>query len=347
MSINYQADYGKLAAKHLSVEEARDLAVRAWMAVGVDAEDAAIAADHVLDASLRGFTPFGIARILAFKDYFADRDPQPIKIVRETAQSAVLDGGDGIGYVAAYKATEIAITKAKENGIAVVAAHNTFGTGLLAYYCEMVTRQGLVAMVSTGGTGAGRGRPGGVAPYGSLTPMLGTNPIAFGFPTEPDPVIWDIGTAAIMSGDVHHRAELDQPLPDGVALDGKGNPTVDVHTLLSEGTVKTWGGAKGFGLSVVIQLLAMLSGPPEGARGIGFFLVAIDPSILTPLDLFQDRAERFAEAIHNAEPIPGYPSVRMPYERSIKTRREQLVTGIDVPQDLYDNLQELIESAAK
>lgn len=342
MSVLYGEDYGKLPSVRLSVAEAEALAVRAWKAAGLTAEDADIAADHVLDASLRGFVPFGLARILAFSEFGAEGPRGSITVTRDSGSMASLDGGGRIGYVVARKATELAIAKAQSNGVGVVAAYNTFGTGLLAYYCEMATREGLVAMVVTGGRGTGPGRSGGVVPFGAITPMLGTNPIAFGFPIEPDPVIWDIGTASVMHGDLLHRAELGEPLPEGAGIDSEGQPTSDAAQVLANGGVNVWGGHRGSGLAIVVQLLGILCGGAHATEGVGFLIAALDPGGITPLEEFQAQAALFAENIRTAKPVPGSTRPRMPYDRSVAVRKASREAGIEIPTSLLKNLEELV-----
>ena len=181
----------------LNLSEARTLAVAALKALDLNDEAASATADHLVDAALRGVTFGSLPRILAIAEKMQEGDNRrPIRVIRETPVSALLDGGDQVGYYVAHRATRMAIEKAKKSGIAIVGANNTFYTGLFAYYMEMVTREGLVAMAIGNG-------PAVVAPEGAIDPRLGTNPIAFGFPSASgDPVIWDIGTCAIMHGEV-------------------------------------------------------------------------------------------------------------------------------------------------
>jgi len=322
----------------LDVEEARSLAVRALSAIGHSPEHAQITADHLVDAALRGVTFGGLPRILAIAERMAtypDRR-RPIRIVHDTPVSARIDGGDNVGYVVAQQATKLAIAKAKASGIAVVGAIDTYYTGLFAYYVEMATREGLVAMA------AGNGSP-MVAPHGATEPRFSTNPIAFGFPTTGDPIIWDIGTASIMQGEVMMHMRLGEPLPDDTAFDSEGRPTTDPVAALA-GAVRVWGGHKGSGLATVVQLLGVLCGTeamPEGLEGFGFFVLVIDPALLGPTDTFKSRATTFAEAVRGARPEESGSPVRMPFDRSAAERRRRLVEGVEVPDVVCASLETL------
>ena len=197
-------------------------------------------------------------------------------IERDTPVVARIDGGDQIGYVVAHRATRMAIDKAKFSGLAAVAAHNTWYTGMLSYYAEMAAAEGLVSMIASNASPW-------VAPHGATEGRFGTNPICFGFPSAGEPVIWDIGTSAIIHAEVTLHRRLGTPLPEGVAFDASGNPTRDPAAALA-GAFAPWGGHKGSGLAIVVHLLGMLAGspviPPQLER-FGFLILAIDPGSLT------------------------------------------------------------------
>src|SRR5271166_4005785 len=163
---------------HLMVDEARALGEAAMRGAGFDDEDAHILTDHVLDAALCGYEYSGLPKLLNVVDYPDFKLPRrPISVVRQTAATATLDGGNNTGMVAAYRAAEATIQRAAANGLAIVVLANTWMTGRSAYYCEMIARAGLVVIHTVAS-------PPAVAPFGGARPALGTNPMAFGFPTE-------------------------------------------------------------------------------------------------------------------------------------------------------------------
>jgi LDH2 family malate/lactate/ureidoglycolate dehydrogenase len=165
-----------------------------------------------------------------------------------------------------------------------------------------------------------------VAPHGASEGRLGTNPICFGFPSAEEPVIWDIGTSSIMHAEVMLAGRLGRVLPEGVAYDTAGQPTVDPAAAI-EGAFATWGGHKGSGLAIVVQLLGGLAGapfiPPELAQ-FGFIIVAVRPDLLTPAAEFKSGVAAFARSIRRARPIDGAAPVRMPFDRSRDERRRRL-----------------------
>jgi LDH2 family malate/lactate/ureidoglycolate dehydrogenase len=323
----------------LTVAEARRLVDEAMRVIGLDPDEAALVADHLVDCELRGVHYGGLPRALSIAERVRRTNvtPRPIRVEHETPVSARIDGGDRIGYVVAHRATRIAIDKAAAAGIAVVGAHNTWYTGMLSYYAEMATAQGLVAIIASNASPW-------VAPHGAAEGRVGTNPICVGFPSSEDPVIWDIGTSAIMHAEVKLAQRLGQPLPEGVAFDAAGRPTIDPNAAL-EGALAAWGGHKGSGLAIVVQILGGLAGapfiPPELA-GFGFLLLAMRPDLLTPPGEFAAGVADFAAAVRNARPLQAGEPVRMPFDRSRAERRRRLSEdGIDVPEAVYSALRDV------
>ena len=323
----------------LTLRAARTLAIDALKGIDFDDEAAAVTADHLLDAALRGVTFGSLPRILAIAERIAATGDhrREMRIIRETPVSALLDGGDQVGYFVAHRATRLAIDKAKKSGIALVGARNTYYTGLFSYYLEMATREGLVAFA------AGNGPP-IVAPEGAIDGRMGTNPIAFGFPSTGDPVIWDIGTCAIMHGELLLHQRLGEPLPAGVATDKDGAPTRDPAAALA-GAIRAWGGHRGSGLGIVVQLLGALCDVPvmsPGMREMAYLIIVIDPKVLMPDGDYPERVAEFANAVRSARPsVPGQP-VRMPFDRSAAERRRRMQEDtIEVPDRVHDALMKL------
>lgn len=323
----------------LTVEQARDLAQRTMQSLGHDPGDARLIADHLIDCELRGVTYGGLARAVSIAERLLTTgvSGQPIRVVKETPVSAAIDGGDRIGYVVAHRAMVLAIEKASANGIAIVGACNTWYTGMLSYYAEMAARRGLVSIIASNASPW-------VAPYGATEGRFGTNPICVGFPSVDEPVIWDIGTSAIMHAEVKLADRLGQQLPEDVAFDAAGQPTRDPLAAL-DGAFAAWGGHKGSGLGVVVQLFGVLAGspalPPELA-GFGMVIVTIRPGLLIPPDEFAQRVAAYADAVRGARPIPGGPPVRMPFDRSRAERKRRLAEdAIDVADSVYSKLAEI------
>ena len=323
----------------LSVSEAHRLVERVMTALGHNPSDAGLIADHLIDCELRGVGYGGLARALSISeriDRIGDRRRE-IRVLHESPVSARLDGGDHIGYVVAHRATEMAIDKALTSGIAVVGASDTWYTGMLSYYAEMAVARGLVCMIASNATAW-------VAPHGATEGRFGTNPMCFGFPSADEPVVWDIGTSAIIHAEVTLARRLGQELPPDVAYDAQGEPTRDPAAALA-GAFAAWGGPRGSGLGVVVQLLGALAGsdglPPEMA-GFGYLVVAMRPDLMGSEDAFRERVSAYGQAVRAARPVAGGPPVRMPFDRSRAERsRRRAEDCIEVLDDIHARLTEV------
>lgn len=325
----------------LTIPEAHDWAARVMMALGHDAADAGLIADHLIDCELRGLHYGGLARAISIAERMertGDRR-RPIRLPHETPVSARLDGGDHIGYVVAHRATTVAIEKANAAGIAVVGASDTWYTGMLSYYAEMAAAQGLVSMIASNASPW-------VAPHGATEGRLGTNPICFGFPGTNDPIILDIGTSAIIHAEATLAQRLGTELPENVAFDRDGLPTRNPAAALA-GAFAAWGGHKGSGLGIVVQLLGIMAGsppiPPELA-GFGYLIVTMRPDLMGPAEAFRENASAFANAVRSARPVAGGPPVRMPFDRSRRERQRRLAeNAIEIPDVLATQLSRIAE----
>jgi delta1-piperideine-2-carboxylate reductase len=305
-------------------------------AIGHDARDAQLIADHLMDCELRGLSYGGLARAISIAERLERTGDlrRPITMLHETPVSARLDGGDHIGYLVAHRATSIAIEKAEASGIAVVGASDTWYTGMLSYYAEMAAARGLVSMIASNASPW-------VAPYGATEGRLGTNPICFGFPSADQPIIFDIGTSAIIHAEVTLAGRLGQELPGGVAFDGDGRPTRDPAAALA-GAFATWGGHKGSGLAIVVQLLGILAGSPAiplELAGFGYLIVALRPDLMGPAETFLENASAFTAAVRSARPVNGGSPARMPFDRSRRERERRLAeNAIEIPDVLVNQL---------
>jgi len=324
-------------AVRLSVSEARSLGTGALAAIGFGEEDAGIVTDQLIDNSLCGYRFAGLPRILAIAREARTKNARvPVAIVHETPVSALVDGGNNVGYVAVYRGAEIAIAKAKQSGIAAVGVYNSYFSGRNAYYLERIVKAGLVGMHSASGSPH-------IVPPGATRPALGTNPIAFGFPSADGPVIFDIGTASLMWGEVLLAAETGEALPPGVAVDAEGNPTVDGRAAATGG-VSAFGGHKGYGLAFAIQALGLLAGAaiPRGqVQDYGFLFLVVDPGAMLPGNPFAMQMAELVKAIQATPRRPGVEEIRIPSQRAFRERERRRAEGILVDRAVVAALRAL------
>jgi LDH2 family malate/lactate/ureidoglycolate dehydrogenase len=308
----------------LGVEEARNLGETALARVGYPEEECRIIVDQLIDNALCGYRFASLPRILAIaRDAKTGRDRSPIRIVHETPATALVDGGNHVGYVAVYRGMEIAVAKARAAGVASVGVCNSYYSGRNAYYLERVVEQGLVGLHTASGSPH-------ILPPGATRPALGTNPIAFGFPSADGPVIFDIGTASVMWGEVLLAAETGEELPAGVAFDAEGRPTRDGRAA-AQGGVAAFGGHKGYGLAFAIQALGLLAGAalPRGqVQDYGFLFLVVDPGAMLPGNPFAAQMAELVRAIKATPRQEGVADIRIPSERAFRERERRRAEGI-------------------
>jgi LDH2 family malate/lactate/ureidoglycolate dehydrogenase len=319
----------------LPIAEAKQLVCDVLTRYDVSDEHAAIVADHLVDAAAAGHPFAGLPRVLALVSNLKERPPaRPIKVERRSANAAVIDGGGTNGYVTSLIGIDTAIDLARENGVGIVGISDTWFSGRLAYYVERAARAGMIAF-HTANTMAR------VAPSGGIDRLFGTNPLAFAFPCDPDPLVIDFGTGMTTWGDVLLREKLGKPLAEGLAVDPDGHPTTDPTQALA-GTFLPWGGHRGYGLSLVVQLLGILCGSRivvDEVSACGFFFLVLDPALLTSPDAFRADVTAMAERIEQSRPAAGVAHVRVPGRSSSTKRRAALAAGvIEVDEEIHASL---------
>ncbi|MBI3937875.1 MAG: Ldh family oxidoreductase [Betaproteobacteria bacterium] len=322
----------------LAIEEATDLAIRALTRNGVPQKYARMTAEHLVDAALCGHEFSSLPRLLAIVEELRHKPPAgEIRVVRESANSALIDGGDNIGYAVSLVAVDKATELCEKSGVAIVAANNTWFSGRLAYYVERAARRGFVALHTTNTTAR-------VAPFGGIDRLMGTNPFAIAFPGEDDPLVIDIGTSATTWGEVDLSKTKGEALPEGVAVDRNGRPTIDPDAAL-EGAFLAWGGHRGSALSLAVQLLGVLAGSDvviKDTGNYGLFFLVVDPELLIPGKQFRARVSELKKVIASTRPAAGVAGVRVPGESSQQRRKRALAAGvIQVDDKVYSRILEL------
>ncbi len=254
--------------------------------------------------------------------------------IRETPLSVLFDGGNNNGMVTMYRATQVAIAKAREHGMSVVGVNDSWVSGRSAHYVEMVARAGLIGIHTVSSRIH-------VAAPGSKDPATGTNPLAFGFPTEDEPFVVDLGTSAFMGTDLIFQERRKAVLPENVAIDKDGRPTRDpaqVHALLP------FGGYKGFALALSMQAFGILAGSGLGDdKTYGYLVMAIKPDMMVPLDDFRRDVSAMLARVKATARQPGVDEIRIPSERSFRERARAQREGIEIDRAIYEALKAVPE----
>ena len=181
-----------------------------------------------------------------------------------------------------------------------------------------------------------RSRP-QVAPMGGIKATMGTNPISFGFPNEPNPLVVDLGTSAVMMTDVMYRLRNGQELPKNVAIDQHGHMTTDPAQALL-GAALPFGGHKGFALSVAMTAFGILAGAADDVDQSGYFLMAFKPELFMPLEKFKTELDKALNVIRHTPRHDDTQTIRIPSEQSFKNFEQARVNGIEIDAWVYEEL---------
>ncbi len=318
----------------LSVNEARQLALAFLKRGGIADTDAEIITDILLESELRGRKTHGFIRLPGIVSRHAKTKKQAIKIAKESGHWMLIDGGDNPGYLVAHYAMNAAIEKAKTYGSSLVGAYNTSHCGMAGYYANMAQEADCIGIVMADCLPR-------ITPWGGVESVLGTNPIAVGIPTNGVSIVLDMSTASITNGDLLVAMREGRSIREGLAFDAEGNPTTDPSQAL-KGSVQPFGGHKGYGLALVIQILsgALVNAaaiPPPGVN-YGLLLIVMDPSIFLPLDDFKQKVVDLIDAAKSAKRMESITEILVPGERAWRERSERMRTGIELDDDLAEQL---------
>jgi len=333
-----------------------------FLAMGCSPEHAALAADVLLLADLRGIDSHGVARLTGYVRLWEKQriNPTPdIKIVHETPTTATIDGDAGLGLVVAPFAMKVAMEKAEKYGSGWIAIRNSNHFGIAGYHALMAVEKDMIGFAMTNASPL-------VAPTFSNERMLGTNPMCYAFPAgKYPPVIVDMATSAAANGKLEIAQRLGKQVPEGWIQDQEGNYTTDPHALRTGGSLlplgsdRDHGSHKGFGLSATVDILsAVLSGanygpwvPPFVAflepptdpvgKGIGHFLGAMRVDGFRPVDEFKAHLDNWIARFKAANTINPDQKVIIPGEPELEAEIDRRQNGIPLVDAVVNDLNKL------
>jgi LDH2 family malate/lactate/ureidoglycolate dehydrogenase len=331
---------------------------------GMSDDDAHQAADVLLVADLRGIDSHGVARLSGYvrlkQANRANMSPA-IKVIHETPSTATIDADEGLGLVAAPKAMQLAIEKAKQVGTGWVAIQNSNHFGIAAYHAMMALQHDMIGIAMTNASPL-------VAPTHSKERMLGTNPMCYVFPAgKHRPVVADLATSTAANGKLEIAQRANKSVPEDWILDKEGNTTTDPNALKNGGVLlplgsgKTNAGHKGFALSAVVDIFsAVLSGANYGpwvppfvsflnplpnlpGKGIGHFVGAMRVDAFRPVGEFKQHMDHWIDRFKNAERVHQHQPVIIPGEPEFEIEQVRLQHGIPLNDAVVADLTTLAE----
>ena len=330
-------------AQAVGVDALRTRVAGIFERLDVTAEDAGIVAHHLVEADLRGVHSHGVIRVPAYVTALKDGkiNPKPnLEIVEDHGGQLVMDGDNGFGQLAAFRANELAIQRGKEHGLAAVALRRSTHCGAMAYYAIRAREQGLIGLAITN---AGMN----MTPTGGTQKIIGNNPFAMAVPTTREwPMVLDMATSVVAGGKLDVARSKGESIPLGWARDKDGNPTTD-PVAARAGSLEPLGGPKGYGMAVMLDVLAgVLSGgrfggmlgTEPGESGMGQFFLTIDVTRFMPLDQFKARMDALIDQIHESPKSPGVDRIYVAgeIEYGLQSRRER--DGVPIEESILADL---------
>ena len=345
----------------LPYEQVVSFCRKAFAGYGFNEEQSAQITDVLLAADLSGIESHGIQRLIRYHKEITgglvDVKAVP-EIVKETPISATIEGNDAMGQLLGVQAMEMAINKAKQVGIGMVAVRNSNHYGIAGDYTRMAAEAGLIGICMTNTEAI-------MVPTFGRQAMLGTNPIAFSMPASPVPFTFDAATTVVPRGKLEVYAKRDGVIRDGWALDENGHPSTDATRVLNNIIGKTGGGIlplggageetsgyKGYGFAMLCEICtAILSGgttsnyiyKTPGKANICHFFMAVDYGVFGEKEDLEKALSQFLQELRDSNKAEGQERIYTHGEKEFEACQRVKAEGVSVNEKTYAEMEMIAE----
>jgi L-2-hydroxycarboxylate dehydrogenase (NAD+) len=336
--------------RHVPPDRLQSFTAAVLEKVGLPRDDAETCARLMVRADLFGADGHGVFRLPQYVRRIeggAVNVRPRVRIEREAAGMALVDGDNGMGHVVMSFAARTAIAKAKTAGAAWVGVRASNHAGPASLYAAMPLEHDMIGLYLA------VGNANHMAPWGGIDLLLSTNPIAIAVPGGAAPVVLDMATTVAAYGKVKTRAQRGEAMPEGWMIDHQGRPLTDPKRS-AEGLLLPIGGYKGYGLSLMIGLLAgTLNRAALGSQTIDFnaddtsvtntghAIVALSLAAFGDVGAFKREVDRVAGELRASRRLPGVDRIRLPGEQSRAKYAERSSQGVPIPPALGEALARL------
>lgn len=338
----------------VSIEEIKSKVYNIFVKEGADEKTAAAVTEVIADTQMKGIITHGFVRVAKYVECLRSGGVKPtgdITVITDTPSMALATGNAGLGIAIARNAMELAISKAEATGVGIVFVRGSHHLGATGYYANMCAERGMIGLAMSNGDPL-------VAATGSRVKSIGNNPFAYAFPAgKHGSVIYDVAISCGSDMKVIAMEKNGEKAPDGWLIDKNGNPTNNPADYLNGGVLLPFGGYKGYGLAVMVELFgAAVAGanmlgnvsawnktPSEEGGNLGQFFMAIDPSKVTDRDAMIARAEDMIDKLLSSERAEGVDKIYYPGEKEKISKERCLALGtVEVADEVLAKIDELI-----
>jgi len=319
--------------------------------LGAPEAEAHTVAQIIVASNLAGHDSHGVNLVPGYVKSVRDgriTPGAPIKVVKETASTAIVDGGWNFGHLVAKRSMEIAIEKAKKTDISCVVGKRLGHIGRVGTYPEMAAAAGMVGLAACSVAGGAMEQ----APFGGRKGRLGTNPISIGFPGNPEgPILLDMATSVVAAGKARIARSRNEKLHGQWVVDSEGRLSDDPAAFFSGGSLMPVGGEaghKGYGLAFIVEALCgVFSRDGYGNDGPHRFsnssmYIVINPEVFVPLATLKAEVADLSRFMKATPPLAGVKEVLYPGEKEIKSRKER-AHGIEVEESTWDAMKTIVK----
>lgn len=320
--------------------------LRGW---GMPEEQVAVTVPHLLYADFHGIDSHGVGMLLDYHQrQVAGRLnlKADVRVLRQSATTALVDGGGGMGHFPADLAMKLAIEKCQQSGLGAVCVRNSGHYGAAGTYAAMATRAGFIGLTTT------NNRAPAVVPTFGVQAMLGTNPIALAAPAKRNrPFLLDMATSTAAVGKVMNAWRKGQPIPEGWAIDPKGNPCTNprraakYRRLTPLGSTREMSSHKGYGLAAAVEILSAIlsglrsAGANDGPNRVGHFFLCIDPKQFGEPGAFEADLDNFMDGLRASDPVDPEQPVMVAGDPEYAALERTARQGVHVSRAVLEDLR--------
>ncbi len=325
------------------------LSARVFAALKAPPAEAQIVAEHLVLSNLMGLDSHGVVRIPLYTRWVREgpiRPGAPVTVLHSNQALVTVDCGYNFGQVGALRATQAAIARAKEHGIACALTRNCAHVGRVGHYTQLAAEAGMFALAVANSPRSGHW----VVPFGGLEGRIGANPISWAAPGSAHPVLADMALSTTAQGKVVVYRNRGKQLPEGWIIDAAGKSSTDPGDLFKKphGWILPLGGNvgyKGFGLLLLAEVLsgtlagnAMTDDIPDGSNG--FCIIVMDIAAFTPAEEFRRLVAAMTGYVESAPAAPGANPVMMPGELEFRSMAERQANGIPIEEATWSAIRD-------